>query len=122
MISSSNISAPVETSPKAPKERNDFISGVFSGKIDPNAPRKPKPAVRKEPDLSFFDGVKRYEAPKKQTSHTPRPHTHKKADRKPAATPAKKVERVATTSANLVKKQEIIIEDKITVKEFSEKM
>lgn len=33
-----------------------------------------------------------------------------------------KVEKIATTSANLVKKSEIFIEDKITVKEFSEKM
>jgi translation initiation factor IF-2 len=34
----------------------------------------------------------------------------------------KKVEKIATTSANLVKKIEITIEDKISVKEFSEKM
>lgn len=35
---------------------------------------------------------------------------------------APKVQKVATTSANLVKKVEIYINDKITVKEFSEKM
>lgn len=35
---------------------------------------------------------------------------------------APKIHKVATTSANLVKKAEIYIEDKITVKEFSEKM
>lgn len=33
-----------------------------------------------------------------------------------------KIQKIATTSANLVKKSEIYIEDKITVKEFSEKM
>jgi translation initiation factor IF-2 len=32
------------------------------------------------------------------------------------------VQKIATTSANLVKKAEIYIDDKITVKEFSEKM
>jgi translation initiation factor IF-2 len=32
------------------------------------------------------------------------------------------VEKIATTSANLVKKVEIVIDEKITVKEFSEKM
>ncbi len=35
---------------------------------------------------------------------------------------APKVQKIATTSANLVKKAEIFIDDKITVKEFSEKM
>ncbi len=35
---------------------------------------------------------------------------------------APKVQKIATTSANLVKKMEIYINDKITVKEFSEKM
>ncbi|MBO4203716.1 translation initiation factor IF-2 N-terminal domain-containing protein [bacterium] len=34
----------------------------------------------------------------------------------------KKVEKEATTSANLVKKSELFMDDKITVKEFSEKM
>jgi hypothetical protein len=33
-----------------------------------------------------------------------------------------KVHKIATTSANLVKKTEIFIDNKITVKEFSEKM
>lgn len=33
-----------------------------------------------------------------------------------------RIQKVATTSANLVKKSEIFIEDKITIKEFSEKM
>ena len=32
------------------------------------------------------------------------------------------MEKIATTSANLIKKQEIFIGDQITVKEFSEKM
>jgi len=36
--------------------------------------------------------------------------------------PRPKVEKIATTSANLVKKAEIYVENKITVKEFSEKM
>ncbi len=35
---------------------------------------------------------------------------------------AQRVQKVATTSANLVKKMEVTIDDKITVKEFSEKM
>ncbi len=44
---------------------------------------------------------------------------------KPAVQPVKlppKIQKVATTSANLVKKLEIYIDGKITVKEFSEKM
>lgn len=41
---------------------------------------------------------------------------------KPAVPQAPKVQKIATTSANLVKKIEIYINDKITVKEFSEKM
>ncbi|MCX6824630.1 MAG: translation initiation factor IF-2 [candidate division SR1 bacterium] len=41
---------------------------------------------------------------------------------KPVVPQAPKVQKIATTSANLVKKIEIYINDKITVKEFSEKM
>jgi len=41
---------------------------------------------------------------------------------KPAVVQAPKVQKIATTSANLVKKIEVYINDKITVKEFSEKM
>lgn len=41
---------------------------------------------------------------------------------KPTAPAPTKVQKIATTSANLIRKSEIIIEDKITVKEFSEKM
>lgn len=40
----------------------------------------------------------------------------------PAPRPAPRVHREAQSSANLVKKQEIVINDSITVKEFSEKM
>ena len=129
--SKTNIS---KEKPREEKKRDDFISWVFSGKIDPNAPRKEKKVEEKKPskgpDLAFFDGVKRYEAPKKpqqwwqhrptHTSHKKKPHHNE--PRKATPTPAKKVEKIATTSANLVKKAEIIIEDKITVKEFSEKM
>ncbi len=154
----------IKEEPKILKKRDDFISWVFSGKIDPNAPRREKkpvvveqpkveekPTVRKEPDLAFFEWVKRYEVPKKpgqaQQGQRPwqpyqgqRPNQNYQGQKpnqnyqwqkkgpyqqpqKPSApTPAKRVEKTATTSANLVKKQEIIIEDKITVKEFSEKM
>lgn len=45
-----------------------------------------------------------------------------KKEEKPAPTPAAKVHKEATTSANLVKKTEVTIEDTITVKEFSEKI
>lgn len=138
---------------KQPKERTDFVSSVFSGKIDLNAPRKEKKPivveqpkveekpVRKEPDLAFFDGVKRYESPKKPIQQWPqqkqggwqpyhghhhgqkgKPYNQGQKPTVPTPTPTKKIEKIATTSANLVKKQEIIIEDKITVKEFSEKM
>lgn len=147
----------IKEEPKIIKKRDDFISWVFSGRIDPNAPRKEKkivpevpkveekPAVRKEPDLAFFDGVKRYEvqkkpvvawsAPQRQGSGQPYQGKHpyqnqwqrrwapqQPAQRASSPTPAKKVEKIATTSANLVKKIEIVMEDKITVKEFSEKM
>ncbi len=47
---------------------------------------------------------------------------HQKPTPKPTMPVRPKVEKIATTSANLVKKSEIFIEDKITVKEFSEKM
>ncbi|MDD3263028.1 MAG: translation initiation factor IF-2 [Candidatus Absconditabacteria bacterium] len=135
----------IKQEPIIAKKRDDFISGVFSGKIDPNAPRKEKkpeppkpqekPTARKEPDLAFFDGVKRYEVPKKpvqtqgQRPGQRQPYQGQRRgapqqNQRPAATPtpAKKIEKIATTSENLVKKQEIIIEGKITVKEFSEKM
>lgn len=47
---------------------------------------------------------------------------HKRAKPTPAGTPAGKKDKVATTSANLVKKSTIEIWDNLTVKEFSEKM
>ncbi|MEI6426361.1 MAG: translation initiation factor IF-2 N-terminal domain-containing protein, partial [Candidatus Absconditabacteria bacterium] len=146
--------------PVAPKEKNDFLSNFLAGKDDIIVPNKidlkeihqePKKA---EPDLSFFDGVKRYEAPKRPNQITkpgaaapvggarpqgprgniqtrpgqynPKPgyqgkHPHPQTPTV-AAPVIKKVEKIATTSENLVKKIEIVIEDKITVKEFSEKM
>lgn len=156
IITPSKVKEPVaKEEPKIIKKRDDFISWVFSGKIDPNAPRKekkpivepPKPVektVRKEPDLAFFDWVKRYEVPKKPGQawwqNTGKPYqwkpyqgnkpyqwknnrwSHHQPQQAATPTPAKKVEKIATTSENLVKKQEIIIEGKITVKEFSEKM
>jgi len=163
VITPSKTKETIKEETKIVKKRDDFVSWVFSGKIDPNAPRKEKKTIvveqtkiedkstRKEPDLAFFDGVKRYEAPKKpgqtQWQKPWQPYQWQRPgyqwqrpggrpwyqwqrrwapqqNQRPAATPtpAKKVEKIATTSENLVKKLEIIIEDKITVKEFSEKM
>lgn len=121
--------------PVIAKPRSDFLSHVMSGKPDViSSPKKAEeqPIIKQEgekkefkkPDLSFFDGVKRYEQPKKpQTAYPQRPQTAgHRPEVKPIIPAPKKIEKIATTSANLVKKQEIIIEDKITVKEFSEKM
>lgn len=87
----------------------------------------------KWPDLAFFDGIKRYEQPKRPTNSKPgniqisnnnrsnnRPSNQYIA--KPVQAKIERVEKIATTSANLVKKIEITIDEKITVKEFSEKM
>ena len=129
------------------KPKTDFLSNVMSGTEVFAAPKKKEvvvaqpeiakptapatPAPKKGPDLAFFDGIKRYEAPKRPqtTQQQSRPyqgqnHNQYRRPTTPAA-PApvvKKIERIATTSANLVKKQEIVIDEKITVKEFSEKM
>ena len=51
---------------------------------------------------------------------TPKHVESKKPEPKP--TPAAKQHKEATTSANLVKKSEVVIDDAITVKEFSEKI
>lgn len=51
---------------------------------------------------------------------TPKHVEPKKPEPKP--TPAAKQHKEATTSANLVKKSEVVIDDAITVKEFSEKI
>jgi len=152
----------IPVTPVVPKEKNDFLTNFLAGKDDKIVPNKidlkeihQEPKAKSEPDLSFFDGVKRYEAPKRPNQITKpgtpastwarpqgprgniqtRPgqyhakpgyqgkHPHGQTPVPTPVVPAvKKVEKIATTSANLVKKIEIVIEDKITVKEFSEKM
>ncbi len=51
-----------------------------------------------------------------------KPNDFKKARPTPTGTPANKKDKVATTSANLVKKSVIEISENLTVKEFAEKM
>lgn len=65
---------------------------------------------------SFSQGKPQFSQGKPQFQH------HKPAAPQAPVHVAPKVQKVATTSANLVKKAEIYIDDKITVKEFSEKM
>lgn len=133
------------------RPQNDFLSNVLAGKDEIIVPKKvelkeihDEPKTKSWPDLSFFDWVKRYEAPKKPSQapsssnkfqwprwniqtrpgqyhpkSVPTPQKHSQA---PVAPVVKKVEKIATTSANLVKKIEIVIDEKISVKEFSEKM
>ena len=142
---------------QAPRSKTDFLSNVIAGKDEKIMPNKidlkeihQEPKAKSEPDLSFFDGVKRYEAPKRPNQAPARPGSTPQSWNRPqwprwniqtrpgqyhgkpswnhqhTPTPVvpqvKKVEKIATTSANLVKKIEITIEDKISVKEFSEKM
>ncbi len=71
--------------------------------------------------LDFFaDHLANKKAPEqKKPFEKPAP---KKVEKKPEPTPASKVQKEATTSANLVKKTEVTIDETITVKEFSEKI
>lgn len=57
------------------KGKNDFLSNFLAGKDEIIQPNKvdlkeirQEPKAKSEPDLSFFDGVKRYEAPKRPQS------------------------------------------------------
>lgn len=71
----------------------------------------------------FFDAArKNNQKPTHTSSSTSKPYIHKPQER-PVQQPAtSKVQKEATTSANLVKKTEFFMDDKISVKEFSEKM
>lgn len=78
--------------------------------------------VKTESSSDFFAdhlAKKAYTSPAKQEF---KKTEQKKPDPKPAVAPAPKVQKEATTSANLVKKTEVIIDETITVKEFSEKI
>jgi hypothetical protein len=77
------VSKPKEAPVVAPvvaKEKNDFLTNFLAGKDDKIMPNKidlkeihQEPKAKSEPDLSFFDGVKRYEAPKRPNQITARP-------------------------------------------------
>lgn len=92
-------------------------------------PKEKKPGSQSSLGQSSQSGVDFFadHLANKKSSHPTKPHHDqgkwaKKPDTKPAPTPASKIQKEATTSANLVKKTEVTIEDTITVKEFSEKI
>ena len=67
----------IPVTPVVPKEKNDFLTNFLAGKDDKIVPNKidlkeihQEPKAKSEPDLSFFDGVKRYEAPKRPNQIT----------------------------------------------------
>jgi hypothetical protein len=72
--------AEVKTVAPAPRSKTDFLSNVIAGKDEKIMPNKidlkeihQEPKAKSEPDLSFFDGVKRYEAPKRPNQAPARP-------------------------------------------------
>lgn len=80
-----------------------------------------KPPVRGDAQHRTFNKPTFQQAkPSFQQNKAPFQH-YKPTPVTPQITP-QKVQKIATTSANLVKKTEIFIDEKITVKEFSEKM
>lgn len=87
---------PKERSAKAPESGIEFFADHLANKKTSHLSRSQKKSVVKSP--------------------------FKKDERRPAPTPAAKVHKKATTSADLVKKTEVTIDEMITVKEFSEKI
>ena len=83
-----------------PKTWIDFFADHLANKQSQPNSQKPQKG-QKKPEKKFE---------KKEEKNIPQP------------TPAAKVHKEATTSANLVKKTEVTIDDHITVKEFSEKI
>ncbi len=119
----------ISSAPEQPKEKKEFSAKKQHGNISiGQGTYKPKEkVVATAADFARFQIEK---APEKKSDfsewaakkhHTSQPE--KRGEKKPENKPvAPKVHKEATTSANLVKKTEVTIDENITVKEFSEKI
>ena len=119
----------ISSAPEQPKEKKEFPAKKQHGNISiGQGTYKPKEkVVATAADFARFQIEK---APEKKSDfsesvakkhHTSQPEkrVEKKSENKAVAP---KVHKEATTSANLVKKTEVTIDENITVKEFSEKI
>ncbi len=119
----------ISSAPEQPKEKKEFPAKKQHGNISiGQGTYKPKEKViATAADFARFQTER---APEKKSDfsewvvkkhHTSQPE--KRVEKKPENKPvAPKVHKEATTSANLVKKTEVTIDENITVKEFSEKI
>jgi hypothetical protein len=119
----------ISSAPEQPKEKKEFPAKKQHGNISiGQGTYKPKEKViATAADFARFQTEK---APEKKSDfsesvakkhHTSQPE--KRVEKKPENKPVvPKVHKEATTSANLVKKTEVTIDENITVKEFSEKI
>ena len=102
------LSAPISTSISTPRPRN----------------ATPQHGGKQFPTRTGYQWSKPHYGTNQQSRPFNRPSFQqaKPTVQQPVRVVTPKIQKVATTSANLVKKIEIYINDKITVKEFSEKM
>ena len=119
----------ISSAPEQPREKKEFPAKKQHGNISiGQGTYKPKEKViATAADFARFQTEK---TPEKKSDfsewvakkhHTSQPE--KRGEKKPENKPvAPKVHKEATTSANLVKKTEVTIDENITVKEFSEKI
>lgn len=119
----------ISSAPEQPKEKKEFPAKKQHGNISiGQGTYKPKEKViATAADFARFQTEK---APEKKSDfsewvakkhHTSQPE--KRVEKRPENKPvAPKIQKEATTSANLVKKTEVTIDENITVKEFSEKI
>lgn len=119
----------ISSAPEQPKEKKEFPAKKQHGNIliGQGTYKAKEKVVATAADFARFQTEK---APEKKSDfsesvakkhHTSQPE--KRVEKKPENKPvAPKVHKEATTSANLVKKTEVTIDENITVKEFSEKI
>ncbi len=147
-----NIEIPVASSKEVSQEEISFSPSKWANaRVIARAEPRPAKTADKKPthssrpkawgNISIEQGVYKTKEKPQQTSSgldffadhlaNKKAHEHKKpfekpapkkVEKKPEPTPASKVQKEATTSANLVKKTEVTIDETITVKEFSEKI
>ena len=119
----------ISSAPEQPKEKKEFPAKKQHGNISiGQGTYKPKEKViATAADFARFQTEKTPEkksdfsewVAKKHHTSQPEKRVEKKPENKPVVP---KVHKEATTSANLVKKTEVTIDENITVKEFSEKI
>ncbi len=121
--SSTSVPAkPYNRSPKKTSGQIDFREATYTKKEKSVSSSDLFDAARAKSLATQENSTNKPQAPRKDQTRPvhPKNHTHERQvqhlDR------VKKIEKEATTSANLVKKSELFMDDKITVKEFSEKM